>query len=255
MNVEQRVTEKEARAMADADELKSRLQPSPGERFYLHLSDLRKMMGDLTSHVSGRVLDYGCGGSPYRSLFRHEAYVRADVGGMSDLDHVIVPGQPLAAPDSSFDCILSTQVLEHVSEPQKYLDDCFRMLKGGGTLLLSTHGTFPDHSVPWDFQRWTTNGLRRDIEAAGFKVEKIWKMTTGPRAVLQLLELNIDRIPGGGLPFGLAFRVLRVLWRKMTPAFHRWADQRTGGFRLVEDSDHQHHRLYLGIMVLAHKAG
>jgi SAM-dependent methyltransferase len=253
MNTEQKVTAKEAQAMADAAELKSRLQPSPGERFYLHLSDLRRMMQELIPLISGRVLDYGCGGSPYRPLFKHDAYVRADVGGMTDLDHVIVPGQPLDAPNTSFDCILSTQVLEHVSAPLQYLADCHRMLKDSGTLLLSTHGTFPDHSVPWDFQRWTTIGLRRDIEAAGFRVEKIWKLTSGPRAVLQLLELNIDRIPGGGLPFGLVFRVLRGLWRKMTPAFHRWADLRTGSFRLVEDSDHQHHRLYLGIMVHARK--
>jgi len=253
MSAEQKVTPKEAQAMADAAELKSRLHPSPGERFYLHLSDLRMIMQNLIPLVSGKVLDYGCGGSPYRPMFKHDAYVRADVGGMTDLDHVIVPGQPLGAPDSSFDCILSTQVLEHVAEPQKYLADCFRMLKASGTMLLSTHGTFPDHSVPWDFQRWTTNGLRRDIEAAGFQVEKIWKLTTGPRAVLQLLELNFDRLPTGNAPFGIAFKLLRGLWRRMGPAFHRWADQGQGAFRVVDDSDHVHHRLYLGIMVHARK--
>jgi hypothetical protein len=117
MSAEQTVTAKEALAMADAAELKSRLQPSPGERFYLHLSDLRKMMGDLSSYVSGRVLDYGCGGSPYRSLFKYEAYVRADVGGMTDLDHIIVPGLPLGAADASFDGIFSPQVLEDVAAP------------------------------------------------------------------------------------------------------------------------------------------
>ncbi len=253
MNKEQTVTAHDAAAMVGTAELNSRLQPSPGERFYLHLSDLRMLLGDLTPHVIGRVLDYGCGGSPYRPLFKYDAYIRADVVGLSSLDLVITPGQPLDAPDRSFDCILSTQVLEHVSTPQQYLADCHRMLKDSGTLLLSTHGTFPDHSVPWDFQRWTTNGLRRDIEAAGFKVEKIWKLTTGPRAVIQLLELNIDRIPGGGFPFGLLFHVLRGLWRRMTPAFHRWADQRTGNFRVVDDNEHQHHRLYLGIMVHASK--
>lgn len=239
--------------MADPSELKSRLLPSPGERFYLHLSDLRMVMQNLIPHVWGKVLDYGCGGSPYRSLFKCDVYVRADVGGMTDLDHAIIPGQPLDAADGSFDCILSTQVLEHVAEPQKYLADCFRLLKEGGTLLLSTHGTFPDHSVPWDFQRWTTNGLRRDIEAAGFKVEKIWKMTTGPRAALQLLELNFDRLPTGNSPFGLSFKLLRGLWRRMRPAFHSWADQGQGAYRLVDDSDHVHHRLYLGIMMHARK--
>jgi SAM-dependent methyltransferase len=254
MSAEQKVTPKEAQAMADAAELKSRLHPSPGERFYLHLSDLRMIMQNLIPLVSGKVLDYGCGGSPYRPMFKHDAYVRADVGGMTDLDHVIVPGQPLGAPDSSFDCILSTQVLEHVAEPQKYLADCFRMLKASGTMLLSTHGTFPDHSVPWDFQRWTTIGLRRDIEAAGFQVEKIWKLTTGPRAVLQLLELNFDRLPTGNNPFGLAFKLLRGLWRRMRGGFHRWADQGQGSYRVVDDSDHAHQRLYLGIMVHARKA-
>lgn len=253
MSSVQTVTPHEAKAMADAAELKSRLQPSPGERFYLHLSDLRRMMQDLIPLVSGRVLDYGCGGSPYRPLFKHEAYVRADVVGMTDLDHVITPGKPLDAPDASFDCILSTQVLEHVSDPQQYLADCHRMLKSSGNLLLSTHGTFPDHSVPWDFQRWTTNGLRRDIEAAGFKVEKVWKMTTGPRAALQLLELNFDRLPTDNSAFGLAFKLLRGLWRRMRGGFHRWADHGQGAYRIVDDSDHVHHRLYLGIMVHASK--
>ena len=255
MTREQQVSSRAAQAMADAKELQSRLHPSPGERFYLHLSDLGMMMRSLADAISGRILDYGCGGSPYRPLFKHDAYVRADVVGMTDLDHIIVPGQPLDVPDASFDCILSTQVLEHVAEPQKYLEDCFRMLKGPGILLLSTHGTFPDHSVPWDFQRWTTNGLRRDIEAAGFQVENIWKMTSGPRAALQLLELNFDRLPTGASPFGLAFKLLRGMWRRMRGGFHRWADRTQGAYRIVKDSDHVHHRLYLGVMVHAHKVG
>ena len=67
------------------------------------------------------------------------------------------------------------------------------------------------------------------IYNAGAQLHPDWPYFCMILTLVQLLELNIDRIPGGGLPFGLAFRVLRVLWRKMTPAFHRWADQRTGG--------------------------
>lgn len=253
MHSQQVVSSREAQAMADAEELKSRLTPSPGDRFYLHLSDLRLMMQELIPFIGGRVLDYGCGGSPYRPLFKHEAYIRADVVGMTDLDLIITPGQPLDVPDASFDCILSTQVLEHVAVPHQYLAECHRMLKDGGALLLSTHGTFPDHSVPWDFQRWTTNGLRRDLEAAGFTVKKIWKLTSGPRAALQLLELTFDRLPADNSPFGLAFKLLRGMWRRMRSGFHRWADKGQEAFRIVADSDHQHHRLYLGIMLHAVK--
>ena len=70
----------------------------------------------------------------------------------------------LPAEAADYDCILSTQVLEHVEDPAAYLQECYRVLSPGGHLLLTTHGIFEDHAVPRDYWRWTAVGLQRMIE-------------------------------------------------------------------------------------------
>jgi SAM-dependent methyltransferase len=59
-------------------------------------------------------------------------------------------------------------VLEHVAEPQQYLREAWRVLRPRGQLLLSTHGNWQYHPDPHDYWRWTLEGLRYELEKAGF---------------------------------------------------------------------------------------
>lgn len=119
-----------------------------------------------------KILDYGCGARPYEYLFegRIEKYVGVDVGENPKADISIQPGEPLKVSDNEFDFVLSSQVLEHVQEVGQYMDECHRILKPGGWLLLSTHGTWQYHASPYDFNRWTCMGLKYLIEKHGFEV-------------------------------------------------------------------------------------
>ena len=58
----------------------------------------------------------------------------------------------IPAADGYFDVVLFTQVLEQVPDPAHYALECFRVLKPGGSLIITTHGLFEGHD---DFQRWT----------------------------------------------------------------------------------------------------
>jgi hypothetical protein len=62
------------------------------------------------------------------------------------------------------------------------------MLRPGGGLLLSTHGTWLYHPHPTDYRRWTQDGLVREIEAHGFTVERITGLI-GPLAWTTLFRL------------------------------------------------------------------
>src|SRR5262249_27834958 len=183
-------------ALAAQEYLRERFEPRPGDPGYLCLSDLLMAIKGLVPSHAKRVLDYGCGGSPYRPLFGECTYHRADFVGGSNLDFEYAADSRLPLEASDYDCMLSTQVLEHVEDPIVYLQECYRVLRPGGHLLLTTHGIFEDHAAPHDYWRWTAVGLQRMIEgAAGLKVKTVKKLTTGPRGVLFLTYTQFYQFP------------------------------------------------------------
>jgi SAM-dependent methyltransferase len=126
---------------------------------------------DLRVPPGGTVVDYGCADMPYRSLFAPDVdYVAADLPGNPDATVEIRADGTLPVADASADAVLSTQVLEHVADPGLYLQECFRVLRPGGRMLLSTHGLMVYHPDPVDLWRWTCAGLRQAVEAHGFRI-------------------------------------------------------------------------------------
>jgi len=103
-----------------------------------------------------RVLDLGCGNSPYAALFPNRwcLDLRRKPGAAVVGDAHALPFAP-----GSFDLILSTEMLEHTIEPQRIVDEIRRVLRPGGRLLLTTRFAFPLHDVPGDYFRFTNYGL------------------------------------------------------------------------------------------------
>ncbi len=97
------------------------------------------------------------------------------------MDARIVPGEPVPLKDGCADGLVSFQVLEHVWDLDWYLGECRRLLKPGGWLLLSTHGTWLYHPHPTDFRRWTRDGLIRELTIRGFTVKEA-RPVVGPLA-------------------------------------------------------------------------
>lgn len=132
---------------------------------------LEALSAKLEVPPHGRVLDYGCADKPYRRFFGAAIdFVGADLVGNPDADVAIADDGTVPVADASFDAVLSTQVLEHVADPAKYLAECHRVLRPGGRLLLSTHGLMVYHPDPVDLWRWTSAGLRHAVEDAGLHV-------------------------------------------------------------------------------------
>lgn len=151
---------------------------TPWHRYAHYVRTLPRRLEALSQELRlpprGRVLDYGCADMPYRQLFPASVdYVGADLPGNPMASVELNRDATVPADDHSFDLVLSTQVLEHVADPGLYLSECFRVLRPGGEMLLSTHGVFVYHPDPVDYWRWTCAGLRRQIEAAGFEVRRL----------------------------------------------------------------------------------
>lgn len=243
-----------AEELAQDEYLRQRWNPRPGDPHYLPLVDLKRALEQFSISGNATVLDFGCGGSPYRGLFGKSEYRRADYLEGSGLDYLIVDGKPLNEKEETFDIVLSTQVLEHVDDYRSYLRECYRLLKKGGRLLLSTHGTFPDHPCPTDYQRWTADGLVRDLKTAGFGNVSPYKLTTGPRAVLYFYEQQRDliRLPRKRV-LGACNELFRWLMGRRLDGFHRLADQAFPGCRVVGPDDVGKHTFYVCLLVEACK--
>lgn len=120
----------------------------------------------------GLLLDAGCGAMPYRE--------EAIAGG---LQYVGVDLNPIGVgairadlrdlsmfADSTFDTALITEVLEHLSEPSRTLSELHRVLKPGGTMIVTVPHLSRLHEMPHDYFRFTEQGLRHLLEVSGFIV-------------------------------------------------------------------------------------
>jgi SAM-dependent methyltransferase len=166
---------------------------TPWHRYAHHVRKLPERLEalsrDLRTPADGRVLDYGCADLPYRYLFPPSVeFVGADLPGNPHATVELNPDATLPVDDESFDTVVSTQVLEHVTNPELYLAECFRVLRPGGRMLLSTHGIFVYHPDPVDYWRWTCAGLRHVVTEAGFQVERFEGIVGLAATGLQLVQ-------------------------------------------------------------------
>lgn len=155
----------------------SRPAPRPWERlaYVTRALDcgITDLILDLDLPPGSTVLDLGCGSSPYRGAFGAVEYLRADLGRVEGLDLVVGDDGSVPLPDDSVDLVLSTQVLEHTDDPQAYVEECARVLKPGGRMLLTTHGLMYYHPDPEDYWRWTPAGLELLLGRAGLDVRRL----------------------------------------------------------------------------------
>lgn len=93
----------------------------------------------------------------YSDLFPNRYTVDIDPLRKPD---VVADVHQLPFGDDSYDHILFTEVLEHCHTPTKVISELRRILKPGGTLILTTRFVYPLHDAPHDYFRFTKYGLQ-----------------------------------------------------------------------------------------------
>lgn len=108
-----------------------------------------------------KVLDVGAGGCPHRKLFTHCEYFSQDFVQLAgvQIQNQVGYGQidfvsdilNIPVPDKSYDVILCTEVIEHIPDPISAIKEISRILKPGGTLLITAPLLSGLHQEPYHF--------------------------------------------------------------------------------------------------------
>ena len=156
------------------------LNPSKRRSHYLERISIVNSLKKVRHQVKpGIILDVGCGMKPYKSILNTSGstYYGTDYPitmdgsyGKSTNADFFSESSLMPFNDNTFDTLVSTQVLEHVSDPKKVIQEMCRVLKPGGILILSAPMTWPLHEEPYDFFRYTKHGLRYLMQKTNFKI-------------------------------------------------------------------------------------
>jgi SAM-dependent methyltransferase len=136
-----------------------------------------------------RILDAGAGELRNRPFCSHLDYVSQDFcqyngtgdgkglhSGHWDTSRIDLVSDIIAIPerDASFDAILCSEVLEHVPEPTKALDEFSRLLKPGGKLILTVPFASLVHLAPYHYcSGFSRYWCEHHLLQRGFRIEEL----------------------------------------------------------------------------------
>lgn len=202
-----------------------------GSRALIEALSHAKIKAALNRYCRGRVIDLGCGEQPYRRYCQSREYLGIDrLKGEIHGDFFKLPlGRNRA------DTVICTQVLEHVSNPQRLFSLIFRLLKPGGHLILTAPLVWPLHDEPHDYWRFTPYGLKFLARKSGFKVKSCLPLGGFMALIWQLIAIVLERPAYQNRLLNHLYRFfLKRFFRLVQPVVYRLDQKkRLGGAALV----------------------
>ncbi len=149
---------------------------------------------DLEESPKGYLLEIGCGGGRFLARMKKRNWV---VEGL-DIDPEVakkvskkygilvhtgdVLNQKL--PDETYDVITMNQTIEHLYNPSLVLNECYRILKPGGRIVMTTPNVgctaaklFGEYWRGWEPPRhlflFTPKSIRKIVSASGFEITSV----------------------------------------------------------------------------------
>lgn len=210
-------------------------QPNlPVEEFIVPL--LKAKIESILEHLPDRpaeykVLDVGCGGQPFRSLFERKGHTYVSVDAQNPtgvVDYIAevdkdLPGALIAR--GPFDFILCTEVMEHVADWDKAFSNLRLLLRVEGLLLITCPHFYILHEQPYDFWRPTIHAMRFfaqrhrfeevHLEASGDSWDVLGTVLGANYGCLRSLDQRVlQRLSARALnvAFKMLYRVLRTRW-------------------------------------------
>jgi SAM-dependent methyltransferase len=196
-----------------------------------------KWLEVYSKYYKGILVDLGCGEAPHKNYFLQ--YVNQYIGvdwtntlHNSKADIISDLNKEIVVEDNFADTIISLSVMEHLCEPQIFLNESYRILKKDGTIILGVPWMWWIHEAPHDYFRYTPYGLKYMFEKAGYKDIQV-QPTTGFFTMwfLKMNYFSLKWIKGSKIRRAFTKAFLIPFWytsQKLAP----WLDNKHRGWSL-----------------------
>ena len=165
--------------------------------FFFVRREIYSFLESNSNFLSGKLLDFGCGSKPYEKLFKNSNnYVGVEVSSNKEnlKSDIYYNGIALPFADNNFDSVLCTEVFEHVEQLDDVIIELYRVLKPGGRMIVTTPFMCMEHEMPYDFRRFTLNGLINFMKKNNFKILKSQKLLNNFHVFFQTLNFYICKV-------------------------------------------------------------
>lgn len=119
----------------------------------------------LEEYVKGHVLEIGVGNLDYINNIENNylSYKTLDIDKKLDVDFC-EDIHKTTIPGNQFDTIIMIEVLEHLYNPFKAIEEVHRIARTNANVIATTPFIHPYHGEPHDYFRFTEYGLRKIFE-------------------------------------------------------------------------------------------
>ena len=164
--------------------------------FYIIRRGLYVKVKANAGYMKGKLLDFGCGNKPFKQLFNVDEYIGLDLEKSNDRifnkdAEIYYDGKSIPFNDNYFDCVLASEVFEHVFNIDEILKEIHRVCKPNGYLLLTVPFIWDEHEVPYDFGRYTSYGISYLMNKHGFEIITQEKTTNYIETIFQMWNAYI----------------------------------------------------------------
>jgi len=164
---------------------------------FSQLSPLRHSQYELISllELYGKILDLGGSiKSGYQPLIKgkHE-FTTVNIDKNYGCDLVFDIEKKFLITKNTYNHILCINVFEHICDFQNVLQESYRVLKPGGSIIISTPFMYHLHACPNDYFRYTDQAFRQILNSANFQQVNIKPLTKGLMSLI--VQLTLEAFP------------------------------------------------------------
>lgn len=158
----------------------------------------RKLTYDKISNLKldGQILDLGgIKDAKYHKLIKGQHNIEVvNIDDNSGADFSFNLEHKFPMENDSYDNIICLNVLEHIFDYQNVVNESFRILKSGGSIINVTPFLLNVHECPNDYFRYTKQALYKIFEQAGFREIEISEIGTGLFGAVYQLKFGFYKI-------------------------------------------------------------